>query len=66
LLTREDVIAALMHERVQLGLTATAEKYSLAPQQICDVLAGRARLSKRMVKKLSYKIHCFFEKVEED
>jgi len=65
LLTREQVIAALRQERDDHGLTATADKYDLAPQQIADVLAGRAKLSKRMVEKMSYKLHEFFEKVGE-
>lgn len=56
LLTRDQVLAALRAERGLHGLTKTAEKYGLAPQQICDCLAGRCRLSKRMAERLSYEL----------
>ena len=62
LLTRVEVLAALRTERIEEGLTETARKYSIKPQQLCDVLAGRSKLSKRMAARLSLKIWTFYEK----
>lgn len=65
LLTRDQVIAALRKERGEKGLVKTAEEYGLPPSQLCDVLSvpPRARLSKRMVEALRYKLWEFYEKV---
>ena len=65
LLTRAEVIAELRRERGMEGLTKTATKYQIAPQQLCDVLANRAALSKRMAAKLAYIMHVLYEKVGE-
>jgi hypothetical protein len=65
LLTRDQVLSALRKERAFLGLTKTADKYGLRAQQICDVLSEppRAKLSKRMAERLSYKLYEMYEKV---
>ena len=56
LLTRDQVLAALRAERGLHGLTATASRYQIAPQQLCDILAGRAGLSKRVAARLRYEL----------
>jgi hypothetical protein len=63
LLTCDQVISALRAERDRDGLAATARRYDLAPQQVCDLLAGRTKLSRRMRQKLQYRLWEFFEKV---
>lgn len=67
LLTREQVLAALREERERGGLTRTAEHLGIKPQQICDLLAvpPRTKLSKRMWTQMGYKMHEFFEKLDE-
>jgi hypothetical protein len=62
LLTREQVIDRLRKEVESDGLTVTAARYELAPQQVSDVLHSRASLSRRMAEKLSYKMHVLYEK----
>lgn len=62
LLTRAEVLAALQSERDSLGLTATARRYGIKTQQVCDILAGRKNLSKRVLRHLSYVAHTFYEK----
>lgn len=70
LLTREQVLSVLREEVAaagtsaggQGGLTATAKKYNLSVQQMSDVLAGRSGLSKRVVERLQYKLHSFYER----
>jgi hypothetical protein len=59
------VIAKLREERGMEGLTKTARRYDLAPQQVADVLAGRAKLSRRMYTHLRYRLHEFFERMAE-
>lgn len=65
LLTRAEVLAVLRTERIENGLTATAHKYQLSPQQVNDVLSGRAKLSKRMTERIGYKMWVFYEKKKE-
>ena len=64
LLTREQVISKLREERGMAGLTATAVKYGLKVSQVCDVLSfpARKKLSKRMLERLNYLLHEFYEK----
>jgi hypothetical protein len=62
LLTREQVIDRLRKEVESDGLTVTAARYELAPQQVSDVLRGRANLSKRMAGKLAYVMHVLYER----
>lgn len=62
LLTRQEVLSRLREERGMLGLTKTAEKYDLKVSQVCDVLAGRAALSRRMAEKLSYVMWTLYER----
>lgn len=45
-----------------LGLSKTADKYAISPQQLNDVLAGRANLSKRMAERMSYLLWTLYEK----
>lgn len=68
LLTRQQVLDALRAEVAATSLTETARKYStaqdtLAPQQVADVLAGRANLSKRMLRLLRLKLVEFYQKI---
>ena len=65
LLTRAEVIQKLREERGLNGLTKTAEKYDISPQQIADILAGRAAMSKRVYTRLKYKLHEYFERLPE-
>ncbi len=65
LLTRDEVLAALRREREKDGLTVVARRYKISPQQLCDCLQGRASLSKRMVKRLKYRLRELYEKVED-
>ncbi len=62
LLTRAEVLSALQAERDSLGLTATAKKYGIAAQQLCDLLGGRKGLSKRLVARFNYTAYTFYEK----
>lgn len=62
LLTRDQVLSALRQERAMLGLSKTADKYAISPQQLNDVLAGRANLSKRMAERMSYLLWTLYEK----
>ena len=62
LLTRAEVLAALQSERDSLGLTATAKKYGIAAQQLCDLLGGRKGLSKRLVARFNYISYTFYAK----
>lgn len=59
------MIAALRAERERDGLTQTARRYGLQVQQVADVLAGRAKLSRRMWTALKYKMHEFFERTSD-
>lgn len=68
LLTRQQVLAALAAEVAATSLTETAKKYStsadiLAPQQLSDVLVGRANLSKRMLRLLKLRLVEFYQRV---
>lgn len=65
LLTREQVLAALREEREREGLTRTAARYEVQPQQLCDLLAGRTKLSARLLEHFRYVAHTFYEKKEE-
>jgi len=67
LLTREQVVSALRAERERDGLTATARRYGLQVQQLCDLLADppRTKLSSRMVEKLALIVHTFYERKEQ-
>jgi hypothetical protein len=66
LLTREQVIDALRSEVEANGLSVTARKYGLSPQQVSDVTRGAARLSERMWKRLRYQRFELFERTEEE
>jgi hypothetical protein len=61
--TKQQVIVALQAEVDAASLTAIALMYEIAPQQLSDILRGRANLSKRALGKLRYKLHEFYEKV---
>lgn len=62
LLTRDQILAELRRERGMDGLTKTAARYEIAPQQLCDVLAGRSQLSKRMAERMKLVIWTLYEK----
>lgn len=62
LLTRSQVIAMLQHEVKQGSLTETAKKYEISPQQLSDIIKGRAGLSKRVLDKLRLRAHEFYER----
>jgi hypothetical protein len=62
LLTRDQVLMRLREERAMEGLTKTATKYQIAPQQLCDILAGRSKLSKRVAERLNYVLWTLYEK----
>lgn len=64
LLTETEVLAALRDEIAASSLVATARRYRLKPQQISDVLYGRANLSPRMVARLSLRMHKFYERLD--
>jgi hypothetical protein len=66
LLTREQVIDALRSEVEANGLSVTARKYGISPQQVSDVVRGAARLSERMWKRLRYQRFELFERTEEE
>lgn len=63
LLTKPQVLFALQAEVDASSLTAVASHYDIAPQQLSDILRGRANLSRRALGKLRYKLHLFYEKV---
>lgn len=65
LLTRDQVVDALRAEVAANGLSNTARKYTLSPQQVSDVCRGRATLTRRMWTMLRFRLHEFFEKVGE-
>lgn len=65
LLTREQVVDALRAECEEHGLSATARRYGLSPQQVNDVSRGNARLTERMWTHLGYVLREFFEKAGE-
>jgi hypothetical protein len=65
LLTRDQVLMRLREERAMEGLTKTATKYQIAPQQLCDILAGRSKLSKRVAERLNYVLWTLYEKAGE-
>ena len=66
LLTRDQVLAHLRQERDRDGLAAVARRYGLPAQQICDCLSSppRARLSKKMIAAMSFKLWELYEKTE--
>jgi hypothetical protein len=69
LLTRAQVVAELRRQVDALGpggMTWVARHYGLQVQQVSDVLAGRARLSRRMWDRLGWEMWEFFAKKEED
>lgn len=45
------------------SLTTTATTYKLRPQQLSDVLYGRANLSKKMLAKLNFKMFRFYQQI---
>lgn len=63
LLTEQQVLDALKKEVDFTSLTAVANKYGLKASQVSDALNSRCNLSKRMVARLSYKLHKFYERV---
>jgi 3-hydroxyisobutyrate dehydrogenase-like beta-hydroxyacid dehydrogenase len=62
LLTREQVIDALRSEVEANGLSVTARKYGISPQQVSDVVRGAAKLSERMYTRMKYVLHELFER----
>ena len=64
LLTRAQVLAALRREREDTGLSATARRYGISPQQLWNVLEQSAPMSKRMLRKCKYRVWEFLERVE--
>src|SRR5437762_2231029 len=64
LMTKQQVIAALLTEIEQTSLTETARRYSLPVQQLNDVVKGNANLSKKMAGKLRLRLHELYEKIE--
>jgi hypothetical protein len=68
LLTRTQVIAELRRQVDALGpggMTWIARHYGLQVQQVSDVLAGRARLSRRMWDRLGWEMWEFFARKED-
>jgi hypothetical protein len=68
LLTRDQVVAELRRQVNALGpggMTWIARHYGLQVQQVSDVLAGRARLSRRMWDRLGWEMWEFFVRKEE-
>lgn len=63
LLTKPQIIQKLKSEIALTSLTDTAEKYHIKPQQLSDIMYGRANLSKKALAKLKWKLWEFYEKV---
>lgn len=66
LYSKAEILAALKAEKDAIGLAAMSVKHGIAPQQISDVLYGRANLSKLMIKKLKLTLFEFYAKSEGD
>lgn len=63
LLTEEQVLASLRVQIAQSTLTEVAAKVNLKPQQLSDILHGRANLSKKALAKLRLKLWPFYERL---
>jgi plasmid maintenance system antidote protein VapI len=63
LLTEKQLLAELSDEVAASSLTAVSRKYNLQVSQVSDILRGKANLSKRVVTRLSLRLHKFYERV---
>ena len=62
LLTRAQVLAGLREEVSLHGLSNTARKYDLTPQQVWNVTQGGRRMTKAVYAKLNYVMYELFER----
>lgn len=62
LLTRAQVLATLRDEVSLHGLSNTARKYDLTPQQVWNVTQGGRRMTKAVYTKLNYVMYELFER----
>lgn len=65
LLTRAQVLAALREEVSLHGLSNTARKYDLTPQQVWNVAQGGRRMTKAVYTKLNYVMYELFERKDQ-
>lgn len=63
LLTRAQVIEQLKVKIAKSRLSVVAAEHELSPQQLSDIIYGRANLSTKAINKLSYKLWEFYEKI---
>lgn len=63
LMTKVEVIARLRKEVDSQSLTRVAEGYQIKPQQLSDILYGRANLSKKVLAKINLRMWEFYQKV---
>jgi hypothetical protein len=62
-MTKPQVIAKLKQEVASRSLTEVAVSYKIKPQQLSDILYGRANLSKKVLAKIKMKMHEFYERL---
>jgi plasmid maintenance system antidote protein VapI len=63
LLTEKQLLQELRAEVEQTSLTEVSKRYGLQVSQVSDILKGRANLSKRVVARLSLRLHKFYERI---
>ena len=63
LLTEDQVLTSLRLQIAQSSLTEVAAKVGLKPQQLSDILHGRANLSKKALAKLKLRMWAFYERL---
>ena len=63
LLTEKQLLMEIRDEVAASSLTEVSKKYNLQVSQVSDILKGRANLSKRVVQRLSLRLHKFYERV---
>jgi len=62
--TESQVRAQLKIDCARTSLTEVASAHDISPQQLSDIIHGRANLSKLALKKLGWKLWQFYEKVK--
>ena len=63
LLTEKQLLMEIRDEVAASSLTEVSKKYNLQVSQVSDILKGRANLSKRVVQRLSLRLHKFYERI---
>ena len=65
LATRDEVMTWLREQVSLSSQKEVADLYGISPNQISDVLHGRAKLSELMLAKLRWRMLEFFERIHE-